>query len=69
MASPLTDKYDVNYCLSGFGYPVEFDSSLCRSQSGNGYPERRATHIVETDLIKESDGSRVAAVFAANTQV
>ena len=49
--------------------PSTFDSSLCGSQTSDGYAEGRAGDVVQADLMAELNGDGVAAVLAADTDV
>jgi hypothetical protein len=42
---------------------------VCRGETGDRHAERRAGHIVETVSVAELDGSRVAAMLAADAQL
>ena len=43
--------------------------SLSGGEAGDGYAERAAGHVVQTDLVAELDGGRIAAVLAADAEV
>ena len=45
------------------------DSSLCSGQTRDRHTERRAGHIVQTDLVAELYGAGVTAVLTADTAV
>ena len=45
------------------------DSSLCSGQTCDRHTERRAGHIVQTDLVAELYGAGVTAVLTADTAV
>ena len=49
--------------------PAILDGSLGGSQTGDGHPEGRAGDVVQTDLVAELNGSRIAAVLTADTAV
>ena len=57
--------------ISGFSelLPLTANGSLSSGEAGDRDAERRAGHIVQTDLVAELDGCRVAAVLAADTYV
>src|SRR5690242_2845775 len=42
---------------------------LCRRQPRHGNPEGRATDVIESDLLKESDRVRIAAVLTADPEL
>src|SRR5690348_2422117 len=45
------------------------ECGLRRSETGDRHAIGRAGNIVQSDLVTEGDGSRIAAVFAANTDL
>ena len=47
----------------------EVDLSLCCCQSRDGYAVRGAGYIVQTNLVAELNGVRIAAMLAADTQM
>ena len=47
----------------------KLDRSLCGREPGDRYSERRAAHIVHSDLMTEFDAVRIAAVFAADADL
>ena len=49
--------------------PLLLDRCLRRCKPGNRHPERRAAHIVEPLLEAEFDGSRIAALLAADSDL
>ena len=46
-----------------------FNGSLRRSKTSDRYTERRAGNVGEANVVAELDGSRVAAVLAADTKL
>ena len=46
-----------------------FEDGLSRSQASDRNPERRATHVIESDAVAEFHTLRVAAVLAANADL
>ena len=55
--------YKENLCV------LLSDSSLCSGQTRDRHTERRAGHIVQTDLVAELYGAGVTAVLTADTAV
>ena len=45
-----------------------FNSSLSGGQTGDGHAERRATDVVQADVVAELDAAGVAAMLAADAQ-
>ena len=43
--------------------------SLCRCQTCDRHAERRAGNVIQANIVAELDGSRVAAVLAADTKL
>ena len=57
-------RYCVNFLLARIA-----DGSLRRSKTSDRYTERRAGNVGEANVVAELDGSRVAAVLAADTKL
>ena len=55
--------YKENLCV------LLSDRSLCSGQTRDRHTERRAGHIVQTDLVAELYGAGVTAVLTADTAV
>ena len=55
--------YKENLCV------LLSDCSLCSGQTRDRHTERRAGHIVQTDLVAELYGAGVTAVLTADTAV
>ena len=49
--------------------PLGLDGSLSGSQTGDGYTEGGAGYVIQTDLVAELNGGRIAAVLAADAQM
>src|SRR3954467_7727044 len=45
-----------------------FQGRLCRGQPRDRHPERRAGHVIQSRLVAEANGIRIAAVLTANAE-
>lgn len=67
-------KMSISRMKSGFSDDLLLvlqtaDSGLCSSQAGDRHAVRRARNIVQTDIVAELNGARVAAMLAADAKM
>jgi len=70
-ATLFCSNQDTTVCFPTLGYDLFhiLNGSLGGSEAGNGHTEGATGHVVQTDLVAEFNGDRIAAVLAADTVV